>query len=403
MESLKNIYRTAVDERLRDSLWALRTRGDSFVLSAVVRGALDLRYPASSHNEHLKLAMDWLCAAQDHSDGGGVSAFYDAREGSWGPIYPETTGYIIPTFFDYAAFTSSETYRQRANLMADYLLTIQLDNGAFPIGPLWADWERVPIVFDTGQVIHGLVRAFEETSRGDCLASAKSAGDWLVEIQDQDGCWRKHTSLGHVHTFNVRTAWALLRLYEVSRQERYRSAAIQNLEWSLTQQDPDGWFCNAGFTPQEDPLTHTIAYTIEGLLESGVLLENETIIHAARLAADALRVVQKRDGYLKGRYGPGWRSNVKWSCLTGNAQMAIIWFRLYQMTGDKSYMEAGLAANHFVKRTQPRQSKQPGIAGGITGSFPIYGDYEPYRNLNWAVKFFADSLLLEKQVYPDGA
>jgi len=402
MESLKNIYHTVVDERLRDSFWALRTRGDAFVLSAVVRGALDLRYPASSHEEHLKPAMDWLCAAQDHSEGGGVSAFYDAREASWGPIYPETTGYIIPTFFDYAGFTGSETYRQRAYRMADYLLTIQLDNGAFPIGPLWADWERVPIVFDTGQIIHGLVRAFEETSRSDFLASAQRAGDWLVEIQDQDGCWRKHTSLGHIHTFNARTAWALLRLYEVSRQEVYRSAAIRNLEWSLTQQDSDGWFRNAGFTPQEDPLTHTIAYTIEGLLESGVLLNNETIIKAARLAADALCITQNKDGYLKGRYGPGWRSSVKWSCLTGNAQMAIIWLRLYQMTGDKSYLEAGIAANSFVKQTQPRRSEQPGIAGGIAGSFPIYGGYEPYRNLNWAVKFFADSLLLEKQVSPDG-
>jgi uncharacterized protein YyaL (SSP411 family) len=247
------------------------------------------------------------------------------------------------------------------------------------------------------------VRAFEEASRSDCLTAAKRAGDWLVEIQDQDGCWRKNTSLGHVHTFNVRTAWALLRIYEVSHQEEYRSAAIRNLEWALTQQEPDGWFRNAGFTPEEDPLTHTIAYTIEGLLESGVLLKNEAIINAARLAADALCIAQRNDGYLKGRYGPGWRTSVKWSCLTGDAQMAIIWFRLYQMTGDKSYLEAGTTANRFVKQTQPRSSEAPGIAGGIAGSFPIYAEYEPYRNLNWAVKFFADSLLLEKQVSPDGA
>jgi uncharacterized protein YyaL (SSP411 family) len=395
---MKRLFRSLVDERIRDGLWAWRSRGDKSVLAAVTHDMRGLRYEAGSDPEHLTATMAWLCAAQDAMPAGGVSAFYDVRAGAWGPPYPETTGYIIPTFFDYAAFNGDDTYRTRAVRMANWLVTLQLEEGAFPIGPLWPDWERAPLVFDTGQIIHGLVRVYEETGREDFLLSARRAADWLVEIQDADGAWRKFTSLGIVHTYNVRTTWGLLRLYQACQDQAYHDAAVRNLNWAMEDQDADGWFRNAHFRPGEDPLTHTIAYTIEGLLESGVLLQDQQIIDAARLAADALRLRQSQDGFLRARYGPGWRSDLNWSCLTGDAQMAILWQRFYQLTGEPAYLQAAEMTNTYVKQSQNRGASLPGVAGGIAGSQPIYGDYEPYRNLNWAAKFFADSLMLSIQL-----
>jgi hypothetical protein len=70
--------------------------------------------------------MAWLCAAQDSYSEGGVAAFYDIRLGNWGPLYPETTGYIIPTFYDSANFLNDSAYRERALRMANWLLTLQL-------------------------------------------------------------------------------------------------------------------------------------------------------------------------------------------------------------------------------------------------------------------------------------
>jgi hypothetical protein len=398
MSNVKQILRERVDQRIRDSIWAFRSRGDASVASAVMHGALGVPYAVGSNREHLQATMLWLCAAQDATADHGVSAFYDVRSGGWGPSYPETTGYIIPTFFDYATGYESETYRERAVRMADWLLSLQLDSGAFPIGPLWPEWERAPIVFDTGQIIQGLVRAFIETSRQEYLASANRAGNWLVEIQDEDGCWRKFTSQGHVHTYNVRTAWALLQLSQVSHDERQQSSATRNLAWALTQQDEDGWYRYAGFTPGEDPLTHTIVYTIEGILESGVILNDRKLIDSARCAADSLLKLQTQDGFLHARYGAGWKSQTSWSCLTGDAQMALVWQRLYQITGEKAYLDAAVTANHYLKQRQPRYSDQQGVVGGIAGSYPIYEGYEPYRNLNWAAKFFADSLLLAERL-----
>ena len=384
--------------RLRTSLWVLRTRGDSSVLTAVMRGTLGIHYPIGPVAEHLQAAMDWLCAAQDATGEGGVASLYDVRAGEWGPAYPETTGYIIPTFYDFAASSQDDSYRQRALRMAEWLLPLQLESGAFPIGPLWPGWERKPIVFDTGQIMFGLLRTYKETGRNEFLEAARRAGDWLSEIQDEDGSWRQHTSLEYVHTYNTRVAWAVLLLAEATGAEQYRDTAVKNISWALTQQTADGWFQHMEFRPEEPPLTHTIAYTIRGILECGLSLENQEMIQAAQRAANALRDRQKQDGYLRARYGAAWQSDTDWCCLTGNAQMAIIWFKLYKLTGDQSYLQAAKMANHYVKQRQSRQAKLPGVRGGVAGSYPIYGGYEPYRNLNWAAKFFADSLLLEGQL-----
>ena len=47
--------------------------------------------------------IDWLCRAQDHSASadGGVARDYSLIHG-WATSYPETTGYIIPTFLAYS-------------------------------------------------------------------------------------------------------------------------------------------------------------------------------------------------------------------------------------------------------------------------------------------------------------
>ena len=48
--------------------------------------------------ETRRAALDWLGAAQDRSASadGGAARHYSLVQG-WGPSYPETTGYIVPT------------------------------------------------------------------------------------------------------------------------------------------------------------------------------------------------------------------------------------------------------------------------------------------------------------------
>jgi hypothetical protein len=47
--------------------------------------------------DHLRAAAQWLAAAQDSQSDGGVAGRYQLGRG-WTSSYPETTGYIVPTF-----------------------------------------------------------------------------------------------------------------------------------------------------------------------------------------------------------------------------------------------------------------------------------------------------------------
>jgi hypothetical protein len=132
-------------------------------------------------------------------------------------------------------------------------------------------------------------------------------------------------------------------------------------------------------------------------LEAGKILSDPKLIGAARLAADALRDRLAQNGCLRGSYLRGWQSEVSWSCLTGNAQIALVWLTFHEMTNDIRYLQAATAANHYLKQVQSRSAGSPGIRGGVAGSYPIYGDYGHYLYLNWAAKFFADSLMREEQ------
>jgi len=342
--------------------------------------------------------MRWLCAAQDASGGRGVAAFYDLRTGEWGPPYPETTGYIISTIFEYARLSGDRRFTERGVRMAEWLLELQLESGAFPIGPLWPEWEPRPIVFDTGQILQGLVCALRETGQERYLQAAVRAGDWLVRVQDPDGCWRQFTSQGIAHAYNARTAWALLELGTVSGHPRHQRAGKLNLEWTLEQQDEDGWYEGMSFWSGENPLTHTIAYTIEGVLEGGLLLGDNKLVASATTAAERLRTRLDSQGMLPGRFDRGWEPRATWTCPTGTAQMARLWLRLAGCTGSDLYRSAGEAANHYLKQRQARRSRHPGVAGGLPGSYPVYHEYEPFRHLNWAAKFFADSLMAEAQI-----
>src|SRR5688500_16063373 len=89
------------------------------------RDALGFRYSSADIRCHLEGAVRWLCRAQDKG-GGGIARSYSLRwnrahnKRGWLAAYPETTGYIIPTFFEYAVFTAEKEYAERAVRMAEW-------------------------------------------------------------------------------------------------------------------------------------------------------------------------------------------------------------------------------------------------------------------------------------------
>lgn len=364
----------------------------AYLSKEILKDSLNIKNRVYDNEKHIKAAINWLLAAQRANNDGGVAALYSLYEG-WHNSYSETTGYIIPTMFNYYHKTKDDAVKKSAVRMAEWELKRQMANGAFPGAAI--DGKEFPIVFNTGQVIFGMARAFKETKEIKYKESAVKAADWLVKVQNSDGCWNKFDYLKYTHSYNARSSWALLKAYEITKKDVYLEAAAKNIDWALTQQLSNGWFMKSAFYEKQEPLLHTIAYTIQGILEAGIYLKNQKYIDSAKKAADALLKLQRKDGSLAGSFDRNWKSSVSWSCLTGNSQMSIIWLRLYSLTKNKQYLDAAKKINSYVKSTQALSSGNKGVNGGIKGAYPIYGWYAPFCYVNWAAKFFIDALMLE--------
>ncbi|MGD8495337.1 MAG: terpene cyclase/mutase family protein [Gemmatimonadales bacterium] len=355
-------------------------------------------------------AASWLTRAQDATGDGGVAGRYRLDSG-WSSSYPETTGYLIPTFLRLHAGGHSG-FEERAERALDFLLRLQLPSGAFPGGEV-AENLSEPSVFNTAQILHGLLAWAAHTGDAATGEAAGRAGEWLVSVQDEDGAWREHVYRGTPTTY---VAHASCWLAEAGRQldrPEFLAAAGRHLDWVLGHQDPaTGWFDLCGFSEADhrarQSVTHTIAYTVWGVLFAAEVLHRDDGIAAARRAAEAIGRRLASDGRLAGVLDHEWRPRADWTCVTGNCQMALIWQRLARRagaTGEAGEAGGGATADYqsWARRalelaagSQSLTSAEDGIRGGLPGSDPVWGDYIYAAFPNWAAKFFLDALMNEE-------
>jgi hypothetical protein len=368
----------------------------------------------------LGLQIRWLLDAQ-RSDG-GIAAYYSLLTG-YSESYPEVTGYVIPTLFDYSQLgflhsdsappTRHETASAAAERAIQWLLSLQMPTGAFPGGFHGTGNETQPSVFNTGQILHGLVRAWRETHRSDIRDAAIAAGDWLVAMQQADGSWSGPGAYqGTAHTYYSMVSWALAALADQSadhrdddrdngrngdrNNDRYGLAAEKNCDWVLSQVRPSGWI--DGINLQGHPsYLHFIAYILQGVLECAILRHRADAIETIANSAWVLLRKFETNKYLPGAFESDFKSGRKFTCVTGNAQMSCVWLRLFEVTHDLRYLNAALKMNEMLKQLLPRNGPR-GIVGGVSGSYPVWGAYQPLRYISWGCKFFADALMLEQRL-----
>lgn len=345
-----------------------------------------------AQSKHLAAAIDWLKLAHDITSDDGVSWGYSLK-GQWRSSYRETSGYIAVTFFNLAKQLKDEDSWQRALAISPWLVNIQNGDGSIS-NPRYSS---KGIVFDTGQVLPGLVRAFQETQDPLFLQAAQKSGDWLVKIADTEGCWTRNTHFGIPHVYNTRVSWSLLKLNSLNPNSEWERVAIANLDWALSQQK-NGWFEQCAFIPEVPPFTHTIAYAIRGLLESGLLLGEPKYIEAAVRGAEAMMAHVRSDGFIPGQIDTDGRPQGNYCCLTGNCQMAIIWLKLFKLTGDRRYHQAASNSLGYVMSCQDIKTSDPNVRGAIKGSQPLWGKYTRLSYPNWATKFFIDGLLMLSEI-----
>jgi Prenyltransferase and squalene oxidase repeat len=361
-------------------------------------------YATISHasGDTLISLLHWILDAQ-HPDG-GIAAYYSLLTG-YSDSYPEVTGYIVPTLYDFAQATGDDRAIVAAQRATRWLLSLQMPSGAFPGGlhSKLRPEEMQPSVFNTGQILEGLVRAHRETNGSEILQVAVGAGNWLVNVQQNDGSWSGRAAYQNVaHTYYSMVAWALAELSERAAasnrddSRRYGLAAEKNLDWVLSHFTPSGWIDGINLRCHPNYL-HFIAYVLQGVLECGILRRRSDAIEAVAKSSWVLLRKFETNKFLPGAFDADFKNGQRFTCLTGNAQMSCVWLRLFEVSDDLRYLNAALKMNEMLKQLVPARGPR-GIAGGVSGSYPIWAPYQTLRYISWGCKFFADALLLEQRL-----
>ncbi len=347
--------------------------------------------PNEVRADALELAVDWLCRTHDVTGHRGSSKGFSLLFG-WAPAFPETTGYVIGTLLAAAGRLERPQLVDRARAMGDWEIEVQRADGGVIEGLLTAD-PKLSSVFNTGMVMHGWLDLHESQASLNYLEAAVRGAHFLLEHQDEDGAWPGSVEyFGIPHTYNSRVSWALIRLARLTGEDRFADAARRQLEWVLGRQLKNGWFNDCAFKPGMFPSTHSIAYTLRGLLESSVLLDEPRYLDAVVLTSEVLIRKLELLRRLPATYDDRWTPRASYECLTGTVQLGGVWLRLHEETGDARFLNAGVKAIELAASRQCTIDWPP-VRGALAGSYPVFGRYAPLQFPNWAAKFLVDGLI----------
>lgn len=348
---------------------------------------------STRYEQHIDLTAQWV--RRSISRGRGGSAGYFMPLTGWSKPYPETTGYLIPTLLELAQFRSQPEWNGRARGLGDWLLRIQRPDGAWYGGLHPPSRSAAPSIFNTGQILKGLLALNEHTGEPRWLGSAERAARWLNERLDPDRLWGAGDYRADYTPSYYSEVLAPLSEYAVAADDaEMRGRCSGALDTIVARVRPDGTFSQWGFESGKPAFTHTIAYTLYGLM---VTAENlgEWKRHRAPIVA-ALEVLVRRaelrGGWLPGAFHGGWKAAGTYVCLTGNAQVALAILAWEEREQDLRLVSAAARLVDVVCESQ--MARGPGgLRGAVGGSKPLWGPYMRFRYPNWAAKYHLDALM----------
>jgi hypothetical protein len=386
----------------RDALSGSDRAFRAVVLGSYLRPAAAIAPVSGETAGRARAALNWLVRAQDATpdDGASYGYFPVSRARGWDVSYPETTGYIMTSLVNFARKTGHVDLIDRAHRMALWEADIQMASGAVQGGRLTTPDRRSPAAFNTGMVLDGLVTVLEERADTVVQRAAERAARFLADDLNDDGLFvtnGEFVTSAAVKVYNVLCAWALYRFAAMAGENRSRGKAIQAVEGALRFQNERGWFAENCLSDPARPLTHTIGYTAQGVLEVGIEAHRDDFVAAAERCVRGAIGAMRPNGFLPGRLDAAWRPAVRWSCLTGQAQLAIVAYRLCQRNAAAELSAAADLLVDFLKAVQRVDTGAPGIDGALAGSYPIMSDYMRAGYPNWATKYLLDALMLQAE------
>lgn len=323
---------------------------------------------------NLGAAHDWIARSRSPRTGGSRAYFTPLR--GWSRTYPEVTGSLIPTVLQAGDEALARSF-------AEFLLEIQHADGAWTAG-MWPTRTHAPRnAMSTAQILRGLCALYRHSNDVVWLEAAQRAACWLASTSDALNA-----------TYHTQVAWSLLDSWSITGDEAQRTSAISILERVRTRRTLMGAFTGWGFGGSDSAFTHTIGYTLRGFLESARLLDawpryGAPLVNALRrLAEDAIA----SDGRLAGAYDIDWRSDTRYSCLSGSAQIAMCLLTAQTMKPHHRYPYAATVLVEEICRRQKIDHPIPGVRGAISGSYPIWGRYLRGRYPSWSAKYLCDAI-----------
>ncbi|GGG94303.1 hypothetical protein GCM10007420_07240 [Glycocaulis albus] len=347
------------------------------------------------YNAHLRITADWLLQSIQHGKGGS-SAHYSHLRG-WSAPYPETTGYIIPTLIDASAPLDDPSLHTSAITLGEWLLDLQDAAGWWPGGLLKPGSARQPSVFNTAQILDGMTALARNTGEARWRDAAARGASWLARNLGADGCWQIGNYREGVNpSYYAQVAWPMLQVWQLSGDDLVHEAAIRVLDRIIARRVSNGVIAGWGFDEDRPAPTHTIAYTLRGLIESALLLDRwDTYGEPCMAALEKLsRKSQIADGRLPGAYREDWSAVSWYSCLTGNVQTALCLLRVEQRERDLRLVNSAARLVDHVCSHQQTGSRPAATRGAVAGSSPPWGRYMFMRYPNWAAKYHADALMM---------
>jgi hypothetical protein len=345
------------------------------------------------------VAADWIVRSIEACEQEGASGYYSRLHHplrGWAPAFPEATGGAIPTLIEYSRFSNRQELTALAAMQARWTMTVQSLDGSFPGGFYYAGQKGEPSVFSTGQIIQGLLGASDQTSDQEFLQCAAGAARWLCdELNDAAGIWLPQPQAAFQPAHYTRVCWAMLEVWQRTREARIRDKAVRALETLAGWKLPNGAVKNWGLHAERPAFTETIADTLRGFWESGRILgeAGRPYVRIAKRMAAILREDAQSKGRLAGAYDPQLVADDSFICLPGHCQLAQIWLRMAENTGESEYFRQAMVALWLVVRKQRMRSTSANTRGAIAAASPPWARYWRFTYPNWSAKCFIDALM----------
>lgn len=344
------------------------------------------------YRRYLQASVEWLL--RSFRPRGGSAAFY-WLSGRWSRPYPETTGYVIPTLLQVADRSGLPRARRCGYEAGEWLLSIQQPGGYWH-GGLHPPQRGRPSVFNTAQIVRGLMALHHDSSDERWLEAAVHGAKWLASGVGRNGLWHaRDYQSAKTPSYYTYAAPPMLDVWQRTQDAAIRDAAERVLGAALNRQLDNGAFREWSFSPGRPAFTHTIAYTIQGLLESARVLDDWNRYGQPTVAALELlaRRAELAGGALPGAFTENWAPHGRYVCLTGNSQLALCLLMLDARDPDLRLVNAAAKLIDYVCARQALRAPLGGLRGGVLGSWPPWGRYIGLRVPNWAAKYHADALM----------